>query len=128
VIKSAKQTVKVELVADGLMTPWAIAFLPDGRMLVTERDGRPQIMDKGKLTLITGTPKRTCNRTAAIWMWKCILVTPATAGLSRLFRRSAGYVAPPPPPADPAAAPAAPPAPGGAQGRGGRGGVRLCRR
>ena len=31
---------KVETVADGFEHPWAVAFLPDGRMLVTERPGR----------------------------------------------------------------------------------------
>ncbi len=29
--------IKVETFADGLEHPWGLAFLPDGRMLVTER-------------------------------------------------------------------------------------------
>jgi aldose sugar dehydrogenase len=32
-------------VAEGLDTPWAIAFLPDGRLLVTERPGRLRIVE-----------------------------------------------------------------------------------
>jgi glucose/arabinose dehydrogenase len=31
---------RTETVARGLVQPWALAFLPDGRMLVTERSGR----------------------------------------------------------------------------------------
>src|SRR3972149_11413606 len=34
----------VMTVAEGLQNPWAIEFLPDGRMLVTERPGRLRIV------------------------------------------------------------------------------------
>lgn len=58
VVQSAKQAFRVELVADGLMTPWSLAFLPDGRLLVTERDGRLRVIDKGKLSEpVSGVPK-----------------------------------------------------------------------
>jgi len=45
-------------VADGLMNPWSIAFLPGGDMLVTERPGRLRIIRNGKLlpNAVTGTP------------------------------------------------------------------------
>ncbi|WP_441469793.1 PQQ-dependent sugar dehydrogenase [Bosea sp. RAF48] len=48
----------VESVASGLQHPWGLAFLPDGRMLVTERPGRLRIVDaKGELSRpITGVP------------------------------------------------------------------------
>ncbi len=37
--------VAVDTVARGLANPWALEFLPDGRMLVTERPGRLRIID-----------------------------------------------------------------------------------
>jgi glucose/arabinose dehydrogenase len=41
---------KVRTVAGGLDTPWAIAWLPDGRALVTERPGRVRLLSaSGKL-------------------------------------------------------------------------------
>ena len=46
-----KTQVKVETVAQGLVHPWALQFLPDGRMLVTERPGRMRLTGKeGRLS------------------------------------------------------------------------------
>ena len=57
--KSSAGDLKVETVAGGLSHPWALAFLPDGRMLVTERPGRMRIVDAdGKLSApLQGVPK-----------------------------------------------------------------------
>jgi glucose/arabinose dehydrogenase len=51
--------VTVETVASGLVHPWSLAFLPDGRMLVTERPGRMRIVTRdGKLSPpLAGVPK-----------------------------------------------------------------------
>lgn len=58
VVKSEKASFRVETVASGLQNPWALAFLPDGRMLVTERPGRLRIVGKdGKLSApVEGVP------------------------------------------------------------------------
>jgi aldose sugar dehydrogenase len=39
----------VSTVAGGLQVPWALAFLPDGTMLVTERPGRVRVISGGRL-------------------------------------------------------------------------------
>jgi len=50
--------IAVTTVARGLVHPWALQFLPDGRMLVTERPGRMRIVDRdGKLSApLAGVP------------------------------------------------------------------------
>ena len=51
--------IRVSVVARGLSHPWAIAFLPDGDMLVTERPGRLRIVRGGVLDPhpISGLPQ-----------------------------------------------------------------------
>jgi glucose/arabinose dehydrogenase len=47
---------KIETIATGLNHPWGVAFLPDGRALVTERAGRLQLLQNGKLQQVSGVP------------------------------------------------------------------------
>ena len=51
--------IRVSIVTKGLSHPWAIAFLPDGDMLVTERPGRLRIVRRGVLDpqAISGVPE-----------------------------------------------------------------------
>lgn len=44
--EGTETSVNVETVASGLEHPWGLAFLPDGRMLVTERPGRLRIVSQ----------------------------------------------------------------------------------
>src|SRR5687768_3109456 len=53
------QAFKPETIAKGLEHPWAVAFLPDGRFLVTERPGRMRVVDgNGRLGApLAGVPE-----------------------------------------------------------------------
>ncbi|MEX2335197.1 MAG: PQQ-dependent sugar dehydrogenase [Pseudohongiella sp.] len=59
----AAQDLQVDTVADGLENPWSLAFLPDGRMLVTERAGRLRIIENGTLLpeAVSGVPSVYAN-------------------------------------------------------------------
>ena len=59
-VQSAKHVFHVNKVLDGLENPWSMAFLPDGRMLITERAGRLRLVTKSfqlHPTPIAGLPK-----------------------------------------------------------------------
>jgi glucose/arabinose dehydrogenase len=47
------QEVRADIVASGLQNPWALAFLPDGRFLVTERPGRLRLLAADGATSVT---------------------------------------------------------------------------
>jgi aldose sugar dehydrogenase len=58
VYKSSLHDYRAVTVAEGFVSPWAIAFVPNGDILVTERPGRLRIVRGGKLlpTPVAGVP------------------------------------------------------------------------
>jgi len=59
VFPSSAGNLAVETLAGGLVHPWSLVFLPDGRMLVTERPGRMRIVSRGGALSqpLAGVPK-----------------------------------------------------------------------
>lgn len=49
-IRTQEASVRAVTVARGLENPWGFAFLPDGRILVTERPGMMRVVKDGKLS------------------------------------------------------------------------------
>jgi glucose/arabinose dehydrogenase/cytochrome c553 len=58
-LQSERHAFRLETVASPLDTPWGIVFLPDGRMLVSDRIGLIRVVEKGVLQSepVRGTPK-----------------------------------------------------------------------
>ncbi len=52
-------TLSIERIADGFEHPWAVAFLPDGRYLVSERSGQLKLVDpeSGEANTLEGMPE-----------------------------------------------------------------------
>ncbi len=55
---ASKTAIKTQVLASGFDHPWSLAFLPDGRMLVTEKSGRLNLVtaDGASRTAVSGLP------------------------------------------------------------------------
>ncbi|MEO7597862.1 MAG: PQQ-dependent sugar dehydrogenase [Opitutus sp.] len=69
---------RIEVVAEGLDVPWSFSFLPDDRILVTERVGRLRVIVHGKLTdsPICNVPKVVVKDEAGLM---CVVADPEFA-------------------------------------------------
>ena len=58
-VKTEEHSFRVVKLVDALEHPWCVAWLPDGRMLVTEREGRLRVVEGGKLdpNPVAGVPE-----------------------------------------------------------------------
>lgn len=56
-VSTEYQSFDLVRVAEGLSHPWAVAFLPDGRKLVTERPEGMVVIEGGDKTPVTGLPE-----------------------------------------------------------------------
>jgi glucose/arabinose dehydrogenase len=61
--RSDEHSFRLVKLVEGLEQPWSLAFLPDGRMLITEKAGRLRVVSQGKLLQepIEGLPQVTVH-------------------------------------------------------------------
>ena len=59
IINAGTEKIRINVLTDKLNAPWSMAFLPDGRILVTEKSGQLRMIENGKLLpqAIAGAPK-----------------------------------------------------------------------
>ena len=56
-VRSEQESFRVVSLADDLQNPWSVVFLPDGRLLVSERPGRLNLLDDGRIVTVDGLPQ-----------------------------------------------------------------------
>jgi glucose/arabinose dehydrogenase len=56
-VSSEEETFRVVSLAEGLQNPWSVVFLPDGRLLISERPGRLNLLENGRLLPVSGLPQ-----------------------------------------------------------------------
>ena len=67
-VKSQLHGFQLHTWVGGLDDPWSMAFLPDGRAVVTEKRGRLYLIEQGKLSAaLTGTPEVDSRQQAGLY-------------------------------------------------------------
>jgi len=56
-VESEEETFRVVRLLNGLEHPWGVDWLPDGRMLITERPGRMVLVDGDSTTALSNVPE-----------------------------------------------------------------------
>ncbi|MCU0984492.1 MAG: PQQ-dependent sugar dehydrogenase [Acetobacteraceae bacterium] len=64
IVRTEQAAFRISVIASGLVNPWGLALLPDGRMLVTERPGRVRLVGTdGRVSgPLAGAPATVANR------------------------------------------------------------------
>ena len=58
-IPSSNSSEPISVIVENLDTPWALAFLPNGNLLITERSGRLSILSEGQISQIANIENAT---------------------------------------------------------------------
>jgi glucose/arabinose dehydrogenase len=61
-VRSEEETFRVVSLAEGLQNPWSVVFLPDSRLLISERPGRLNLLEEGRLISVGGLPQIEAGR------------------------------------------------------------------
>ena len=60
-LRTQYEEISLTKVVGDLERPWSVAFLPDGRKLITERPGRLNVVENENVTEVNGTPEVTAR-------------------------------------------------------------------
>jgi hypothetical protein len=79
---SAKLEITAQKLYENFKNPWGMVWLPDGRLLVTEKSGEILVFKDDKFTgqKLSGVPKVSDAGQEVCWIFSCIQIIGTTAG------------------------------------------------